>query len=189
MPQQETFHSLLNDNPVIAAVKNREGLARALESEAHVVFTLFGTITDIAEITAQVKQAGKLCMVHIDLIDGLAPREASVEYIAAFTKADGVISTKQLLIKAAAAKGLLTVQRFFLIDSMAIENIRKQKVGAASAIEVLPGLMPKIITQVSGSVSVPVIAGGLISEKEDVLSALSAGAWAVSTTNPAMWFL
>lgn len=54
-------------------------------------------------------------------------------------------------------------------------------------IEILPGLMPKIIRRISRLVKVPVIAGGLISEKEDVVAALAAGATAVSTTNPSVW--
>ena len=36
---------------------------------------------------------------------------------------------------------------------------------------------------------VPVIAGGLISDKEDIIAALDAGAAAISSTNPAIWFL
>ena len=54
-------------------------------------------------------------------------------------------------------------------------------------IEVLPGLMPKIIRQVAQITGKPVIAGGLISDKKDVTRALSAGAVAVSSTNPAVW--
>ena len=57
----------------------------------------------------------------------------------------------------------------------------------ADLIEVLPGLMPKIIRRVAQLTGKPVIAGGLISDKEDVTAALSAGAVAVSTTNPAVW--
>ena len=49
------------------------------------------------------------------------------------------------------------------------------------------GLMPKIIRRVAQLTGKPVIAGGLISDKEDVTAALSAGAVAVSTTNPAVW--
>ena len=44
--------------------------------------------------------------------------------------------------------------------------------------------MPKVIRRVCRLVRVPVIAGGLISDKEDVMAALSAGAISVSTTNP-----
>ena len=34
-----------------------------------------------------------------------------------------------------------------------------------------------------------VIAGGLISEKEDIINALNAGATAISTTNSALWYM
>ena len=37
--------------------------------------------------------------------------------------------------------------------------------------------------------SVPVIAGGLISDKEDIIAALDAGATAISTTKEELWFL
>ena len=47
----------------------------------------------------------------------------------------------------------------------------------------------KIIRRVSKLTRVPVIAGGLISEKEDVMAALSADAISVSTTNPQIWRL
>ena len=36
-------------------------------------------------------------------------------------------------------------------------------------------------------VKVPIIAGGLIVDKEDVMEALDAGAMAVSTTNHQVW--
>ena len=42
---------------------------------------------------------------------------------------------------------------------------------------------------VLGAVSVPVIAGGLISDKEDIIAALDAGAASISTTKEELWFL
>ena len=102
--------------------------------------------------------------------------------------ADGVLSTKATLTRRAKELGLVAIQRFFLLDSMAITNIEKQlPQGASDLIEVLPGLMPKIIRQVVALAGRPVIAGGLITDKEDVTRALSAGAVAVSSTNPAVW--
>ena len=106
------------------------------------------------------------------------------------TQADGIITTRPALIRRAKEKGLFTVLRFFVIDSMAFENIEKQT-GAVSpdVIEILPGLMPKIIRKIQKSIYRPLIAGGLISEKEDIMAALSAGALAISTTNEAVWFM
>ena len=51
----------------------------------------------------------------------------------------------------------------------------------------LPGVMPKIIRKLASEMEVPLIAGGLITDKEDVINALSAGALAVSTTLSDIW--
>ena len=50
---------------------------------------------------------------------------------------------------------------FFVIDSMAFDNIQKQYEAACpDFVEILPGIMPKIIAKVAKMVSAPVIAGG-----------------------------
>lgn len=100
-------------------------------------------------------------MVHMDLISGLSPKEIAVEFIKEQTEADGIISTKPSLIKKAKEMSMYTVLRVFLLDSMAFENIRQQQhMIKPDFIEVLPGVMPKIIAQISHSVKVPIIAGG-----------------------------
>ena len=49
--------------------------------------------------------------------------------------------------------------------------------------------MPKVLRKICTLSRIPVIAGGLIADKEDVLGALDAGAVAVSTTNQEVWML
>ena len=67
---------------------------------------------------------------------------------------------------------------------MALFNVEKQfPLDYADAIEILPGIMPKIIKRFAGLTDKPIIAGGLISDQDDAQSALNAGASAVSTTN------
>lgn len=56
-------------------------------------------------------------------------------------------------------------------------------------IEVLPGVMPKIIRRICRESRVPVIAGGLIADKEDIMAALDAGAVSISTTRQDVWFM
>jgi glycerol-3-phosphate responsive antiterminator len=175
-------------NPVAAAVKNGDGLARCLIGSSSVVFILYGDIVGIRDIVSYVKNSGKIAMVHIDLIEGLSSREAAVDFIAGSTDADGILSTKPALIRRARALGLLTIQRYFLLDSMALENIERQlPTECADMIEVLPGPMPKVIKKVVSVSSKPVIVGGLIFDKEDIINSLKAGASAVSTSNPALW--
>lgn len=186
-----SFFELMEANPVIAAIKDEKGLENCCAcEEIRVVFILYGDICTIGAIVERVKAAGKIAMVHMDLIDGLKGKESTVDFIKQFTAADGIISTKTNLIKRAKELGLYTVLRFFILDSMAYENIQKQLgVVRPDALEILPGLMPKIIRRVSKLTRVPVIAGGLIAEKEDVMAALGADAISVSTTNPEIWRL
>ena len=91
-------------------------------------------------------------MVHVDLISGLSPKEVSVEYLKEHTEADGIISTKPSLIKKAKELGMYTVLRYFLLDSMAFENIRQQQhIVRPDFIEVLPGVMPRVIKRICSS--------------------------------------
>lgn len=179
---------LLADGPVIAAVKDEAGLAAALNSDVSVLFLLYGDILSLGETVKRAHGAGKAVFVHLDLIEGLSSREVCVDFLARNTAADGVISTKAALTKRARELGLVAVQRFFLLDSMAFQNIERHfALDSSDLIEVLPGLMPKIIRRVARVTGKPIIAGGLISDKEDVTGALGAGAVAVSSTNPAVW--
>ena len=83
-----------------------------------------------------------------------------------------------------------TVMRFFAIDSMAFDNIRRQSESVhPDIIEVLPGLMPKVIRRICTESRIPVIAGGLITDREDIMAALNAGAISISTTNRQVWFM
>lgn len=183
------FSEAVEMHPIIAAVKDKKGLKKCCQSEdIQVVFILFGDICSIAEIVDKVKKAGKTAMVHVDLINGLGSKEIVVDYIRSHTKADGIISTKPALIRRAEELSLYTVLRIFLIDSMALEGIKKQQQSVQpDFIEVLPGVMPKIIRHISQMVDTPIIAGGLIRTKEDVMEGLEAGAVAVSSTNSLVW--
>lgn len=186
--EKEKLLDLLADGPVIASVKDDAGLTQAIHSEVAVVFLLYGDVLTVRELVQRAHDAGKAVFVHIDLIEGLAAREVSVDFIARQTAADGVLSTKVALTRRAKELGLVAIQRFFLLDSMAISSIEKYLSPECSdLIEILPGLMPKVIRRVCGVTPKPVITGGLITDKEDVTNALSAGAVAVSTTNPGVW--
>ncbi len=185
---QAELCSLLEASPIIAAVKEEADLPLCLSTDCAVVFILCGTVTTIGEIVARVKEKGRVAFVHLDLVRGLSADEASVEFLAGQTEVDGIISTKHSLLKRAKQLGLMTIQRFFLLDSMALENVKKQSASPdLDFIEILPALMPKVIAKLAGQVRMPLIAGGLIEEKEDITAALAAGAVAVSSTKAGVW--
>ena len=66
---------LLADGPVIAAVKDGDGLSAALESSVPVIFLLYGDILTVGEAAARCHAAGKAVFVHLDLVEGLAQKE------------------------------------------------------------------------------------------------------------------
>ena len=178
----------LGDSPVIAACKNDDGLECALQSDCSVIFLLYGNLCTIDALVQRVKEAGKMAFVHLDLIDGLSNRDIVVDFIKKHTDADGIITTRPNLVRRGRDVGLITIQRFFLLDSIAFENVIRQS-SAADAVEILPATMPKLIRQLCDRIHLPLIAGGLITDKEDILCALGAGALAVSATNSDLWFL
>ena len=190
----QEFYDAVEANPVIAAVKSDAGLQAAVEmEEIQVIFVLYGDVCTIPEILERIKAAGKQAMVHIDLIAGLSAKEISVEFIARQTRADGIITTKPALVRRAKELGIFAVLRFFVIDSLALKNIENLEMQCGTSrpdfIEVLPGVMPKVLGRIAKVSRIPMIAGGLITEKEDVIAALSAGAIAVSSTNQDVWNL
>ena len=176
------------NEPIVAAVKTEEQLQRALNSECNIIFFLFGNICNIPNLVESVKERGKYAFVHLDLINGLAAKEIAADYIRSFTRADGVLSTKPQILRHAREIGLITVLRVFVLDSLALDNIEKLRAACnPDLIELVPGLMPKIIRQVHSLHRTPLIAGGLIRDKEDTVSALSAGAISISTSCEEAW--
>ena len=142
----------LENTPVIPAVKSPEELPAALRAEGGVVFLLCGDILNIGELIARVHAANRRAVVHADLVAGLAPREIAVDFLQC-CGADGIISTRPLLIRRGRELGLLT----------------------------------RVVRRLAQSLRAPLIAGGLITDKEDVLAALSAGALCVSTSDETLW--
>lgn len=175
------------DSPVIAAVKSDEDLKKALSSNSStIIFFLYGTILNIANLVKTAKDSGRMVFIHVDLVEGLTGKDISVDFIKHNTIADGIISTRFNLIKRARELELITIQRFFLLDSLSFENVLRQS-SYADAIDILPGTMPRVIERLSKKIRQPIIASGLLFDKQDIISALSAGALAVSTTNAKLW--
>ena len=188
---RETRKDLLEiiaDSPVIAAVKDEEGLDKSLRTDCRIIFILYGNICSLTTIVERIKSRDKLAIVHADLVQGLSAKIEAIDYIKNNTKADGILSTKGNLVKHAADIGLIGILRNFIIDSMAMENVKKQvELAHPDMIEIMPGIMPEIIEKLKNEIKLPLIAGGLISDKKDVIAALSAGADAVSTTKEELW--
>lgn len=182
------FYSKLSINPIIAAVKDIDKLEKAIESPCEIIFLLKGNICNIEEIVQKVKSSGKSIYIHIDLMEGLARDAFAIKHISEKVKPDGIITTKSNMIKIAKDMGVFAIQRLFMIDNLSLDSgINSIHSVRPDAVEIMPGIMPKITKKISSEVRVPVIAGGLIIDKEDVIESLKAGAMGISTSKEEIW--
>jgi glycerol uptake operon antiterminator len=174
-------------NVIIAAVRNDEEFDKALLSDTSAIFLLYADILELEKCAKKAHDKAKKLFVHIDLTTGLGKDKSGIEF-AKKAGIDGIISTKASLIKNAKESGLETVQRFFIVDSRSIDTtLETLKSAKPDMIEVMPGVAPKIIQKLKQKTDTPIIAGGLIETKEEVLTAIKAGASAISTGISALW--
>lgn len=172
---------------VIAAVRTQEDFEKAVKSDVRIIFDLAPDIANISEHIEKAHSFGKNLFVHIDLASGIGRDKSGIEFLKKLGL-DGIISTKASMIKLAKDAGLKAVQRFFIIDSKSVsatvEGIKSSK---ADMIEVMPGIVVRVIKRLKSEIDVPIIAGGLIETAEAVASAKENGAFAVSTGKQDLW--
>ena len=102
--------------------------------------------------------------------------------------ADGILTTKTGMIRSARDIGLITVQRFFIVDSHSVDTaVDSIKIAKPDVVEIMPGVVEKKIKEFAEKVDTPILAGGLIEFEEEVDNAIDAGAKAVSTANKKLW--
>jgi glycerol uptake operon antiterminator len=187
--RKEIIHTI-EENPVIAAVRNEADLQDAVLSPVSTIFLLHADIFNIQSMVDRIKGAGKHAIIHIDFLEGIGRDNRAMDYICEIIQPHGIISTKNSSIRYAMEKGMFTIQRVFLIDSLSYENsVKTAQATNPDMVEVMPGIMPNIIKRITRQLLMPVIAGGLIEAKEDIIEILNAGALAVSTGKKELWKL
>lgn len=180
----------IEENPIIAAVREESDVEEAANSPVSTVFLLHGDIFNIKAMVDRIKAAGKNVLIHIDFLEGIGKDNRALDYICEVIKPHGIISTKNNHIKYAMEKGMFTIQRVFLIDSMSYANsVKTAQAVKPDMVEVMPGVMPNVLKRISGQLSMPVIAGGLIETKEEILEILNSGVVGVSTGKKELWGL
>jgi glycerol uptake operon antiterminator len=179
------FLDVLRKKPVIAALRDVERIPFERLSKAGIVFVLGGTIFDIPNIVDRSSRLNQLIFIDIDLIKGVGKDHSGIRYLARENRVHGIITTKSNLIATAKGDGLATVQRIFVLDSESlVGGLNVVSNSKPDAVEVLPGLIvPKVMERIRARTTVPVIAGGLITEHHEVEEILASGAVGVSTTS------
>lgn len=178
----------LGKEAVIPVVRRGEDLPAALDTRASCLFLVAGDITTIKRDVQLIRERGKACFLYVDFIEGLGSDRATVRYLAREVRPTGLVTLKNHLLKYAKGEGLLAIQNLFLLDSQAIKTgLTSTRKYAPDGLEILPGIMPRVIREIVALVSIPVIAGGLLEKEEDIQAAFQAGAVAVAVGRKDLW--
>ena len=110
------------------------------------------------------------------MVAGLSKDPAAVDYIGSAIKPTGVITTKPNLTATARQYGLQTVQRLFMLDSLSIQTgLKMVRTTQPDFIEIMPGIIAKVIPELKENTPIPIIAGGMISCKKEIITLVKAG--------------
>ncbi|TVY01860.1 glycerol-3-phosphate responsive antiterminator [Paenibacillus cremeus] len=173
---------------IIASITKTEQLRLAMESKVKRVNLMTGNIRNLGQVVDQLKASDKSVYLHIEMVDGIGRDAAAVHYLAEQFGINGIISTKSHVIGAAKAAGIRSIQRFFAIDTAAVETaIRVVRASQPDEVELMPGLMPRVIQEVKSRIDQPLIVGGLIRGFDEVEQALQHGADFVSVGSEKFW--
>lgn len=182
------FLRRLRDFPFGAAVKSEDQLRTALASRPGVVFILRADGLEIAPVLRRVHAAGKLAAVHLDLVDGLASDVSGVRWLVR-SGADAIISSHAQTVRTIRAEGVTAIQRVLCLSELAIDlGLSAVARAEPQIVELLPGvILSEVADLVLPRLRVPLLAGGFIRSAADVRAALTAGALAVTTSEPELW--
>lgn len=175
--------------PVIAAVREVEDLNMALKSAAQVIFLMGGSLSDVKAVTQTVQCLKKQIFLHVELIKGLGRDKEAIEFISSEIRPEGVVATKPYLAKIATKfENLSTVLQIFMIDSQAFQSSLKTIASVApDAVEIMPGLIPRVIAQVKSHFDLPLITAGLIKQSHEVDAMIAAGCLGVIVSEQSLW--
>lgn len=181
---------ILAKSPVIPACRSDEQLMSAIDSQVEIIFILESNVYDFGKKVMAIKNSGKKAFVHFDLINGLSQDNSALEYVVDTCEPHGIITTRKNLITAGKKLGVYTIQRMFLIDTTSIVSaINMARQTKPDAIEILPGILPKVIRAIHKQIDTPIITGGLVTHETEIANAFKAGAMGVSVSKKELWEL
>ncbi|MBR1989326.1 MAG: glycerol-3-phosphate responsive antiterminator [Firmicutes bacterium] len=179
--------SLFSKRKVAAAVRTEEDFQAALDSQIDVIFLHGTNLLSVEEQITRAHEAGKKLFIHMDFADGIGKDRVGLEYVK-LKGADGILSTKTSMIRQARDLGLVTVHRFFIVDSHSVDTaVDSIRIAKPDIVEIMPGVVCKKIVEFAQKVNTPILVGGLVEFEEEVDRALEAGAKGVSTAARELW--
>lgn len=185
---QEQFHARLAQYKLIASVKEAKYLEKAAEADVSAVVLSIGNIGVIKGYVDFFKSKDVPVFLHLERIGGISHDREGIAFLAHYVKPDGIVTTRNILVKLAKKQGLLTIQRMFLVDSDSLRSgLSSLQDTQPDAAELMPALLPEYIDEFKNVIDTPIISGGLLRRREQMEAVLQHGATAVSVGDPSLW--
>lgn len=176
------------NSTILPAIRDLKDLEKVANSKYEYVVLLNTHIGQLKSLVKMLHDHDKKVLLHADLVKGLKSDEFAAQFLCRDIRPEGLISTRKNVLLTAKKAKIITIQRLFLLDSIALDSSYNMIDSIQpDLIEVLPGVIPHIIKEIHDKTNVPIIAGGLIRTIDEVNAALEAGATAVTTSNRKLW--
>ncbi|GAA1844861.1 glycerol-3-phosphate responsive antiterminator [Brevibacterium marinum] len=182
-----TLESTLRDNPVIGTLFGEDDMKQFCARPTRFSFVANLPLVRVGAVIERLSAATTLPMLNVDSVQGLTANADGLEYLKGIG-VPGIVSTHTQAVSRAADLGLLAVQKVFVTDR---SNLRRAAATVKSSHAhfvqlmpwpVVPHLSPEFLRELG-----PFIVAGFVSTEDDIRSALSLGALAVSSSQKELW--
>ena len=184
MKEIQPMIDILKKQICVPVVPSMKRLEKFIETDLVVCILQDIHISLLEHMIKTLHDNNKLALVHIDMVHGISSDEHGAEFLCQRLRADGVISSKTRIIETTKKNKKIAIQRMFLIDSKSIERgIETVQKSQPDIVEVMPAIAYKIIPYIKSQINMPLIGGGLLKSKEDILQGLEAGCMAFTVSD------
>ncbi len=175
---------------VVPSVRRIKELDRALKSPSPYILLSEVHIGNLQAFAAKCSAANKRVLVHADLIGGFKPDREGIKLLRNMYHVSGVLTQSSQVVIAAKRARLEAIQRVFIMDSRSLER-GLSAIGETTpdGIEVLPGILASRYRSrfEPWSATSTLIAGGMVTSKEEARQLFACGYQAITASSPELW--
>ena len=174
---------------MIPSIRRLNDLEVALKSSREIVLLTEANIANLQSLVEMVHQNGKDAWVNLELLGGFGRDQVGMKLLKNYYRVDGVMSTDSTKLGMARRCGLVTVQRFFIVDSRGFDtSLRILESAKVDAAEVLPAVAALgFVDELKRVSRIPLLAGGFIQTAEMIEKVQRAGFAGITISKKAFW--
>lgn len=174
---------------IIPSIKQRKELDLFFKTRYPIGLISDSHIGNLKALSELYKKHNKKVLVNTELLGGFLPDKTGLKLLKNMYYVDGIISSNAQVINMSKSVGLFTVERFFLLDSVAFNNVLKTLTkSSADVVELLPSLVAYDYHKtIVDACKKPILVGGFINSRERVKLAENLKFSGVTTSSQNAW--